>query len=176
MSSLFNDFDLIAMQSTAATSSCGTYRHTLGRRWANGGKTCTFIMLNPSTADGTDDDPTIRRCISFAKREGAMALNVVNLFMLRATDPRELRKHADPVGPFGLETLTETVTAAKKGGDLVIAAWGGHPLALKRERELDPDLMSGLHSFGITASGAPRHPLYLRSDTLLTPYTLRRAS
>lgn len=81
-----------------SASISGDYRYRLGRAWA-GGPTCTFIMLNPSTADADQDDPTIRRCVGFAKALGCGALEVVNLYAYRATNPRDLLRQDERVGP-----------------------------------------------------------------------------
>jgi hypothetical protein len=95
------------MTATAVLSDCGTYRYRLGRRWAEG-PVDVWIMLNPSTADATVDDRTIRRCMEFSRRWGAGALVVGNLFALRATDPAELVRHPDPIGPDNDEHLTRS--------------------------------------------------------------------
>lgn len=157
-----------AMQSSATLSPCGKYRYRLERRWGEGNP-CTFIMLNPSTADAEQDDPTIRRCIGFAKREGYGALVVVNLFAYRATNPLELAKRDDPIGPdndlhllVGASYLSTT-----------IAAWGAHAMAMKRGVEVAHYLAQqaiGLKCLGVTKSGAPRHPLYVKSDAPLIDY------
>src|SRR6185369_17379869 len=84
---------------TAVISKCGKYRYSLRREWIGGAGTVCFIMLNPSTADASVDDPTIRRCIGFAQRWGYQILEVVNLYAYRATRPRDMFAAADPVGP-----------------------------------------------------------------------------
>jgi hypothetical protein len=67
------------------------FRYRLGRRWGQGAAVC-FVLLNPSTADEVVDDPTIRRCIAFARSLGYGGLEVVNLYAYVATDPAELRR------------------------------------------------------------------------------------
>ena len=74
------------------------YRYLLVRRWDNTLPDATFVMLNPSTADERDDDPTIRKCIGFAKRWGCGGIKVVNLYAFRATNPRDCFAAADPIG------------------------------------------------------------------------------
>lgn len=97
------------------------YRYRLTRDGAMHGSTVLFIMLNPSTADETQDDPTIRRCMAYAARWGHARLEVVNLFALRATNPMQLRLfRGDPVGPDNDRHIMEAVQDA----DIVIAAWG----------------------------------------------------
>lgn len=113
-------------ESWATLSPCGLYRYALGRAWdPEPGEfdsvrpTFSIIMLNPSTADHTLDDPTIRRCIHFAKQEGCGALLVRNLFAYRATNPKELRTVADPYGPLNERTLSLSLLFAMR-----VAAWG----------------------------------------------------
>lgn len=149
---------------TAEFSPCGTYRYTLTRklstplRWV---KPALFIMLNPSTADAVKDDPTIRRCIKFAEREGCTDLTVVNLYALRATDPRELTKHDNPIGPLNDLRIAEQVYKHRYG--LIVAAWGAHPFAKDRAKEVIGQYNSFL-CLGQTKDGSPRHPLYIKGD------------
>lgn len=120
-------------------------------------------MLNPSTADAELDDPTIRRCISFAKREGCTELTVVNLFAYRSTDPKQLYKVDDPIGPQNDFYIKQAIRAHDMG--IVIAAWGAHPIAINRAKEIlaMPEFADVL-CLGTTKKGAPRHPLYVKSD------------
>ena len=127
----------------------------------------TWIMLNPSTADAFADDPTIRRCASFARREGCGGIKVVNLFALRATDPRELRRHPDPVG-----ACNDRVIDAHARG-LVVVAWGAGGALGGRDADAARILeAAGVTPvcLGVTAGGQPRHPLYVRGDTPLVPW------
>lgn len=151
--------------SSAAISTCGTYRHWLRRRW-DIGPTMGFIMLNPSTADADNDDPTIRRCISFARREGCGGILVANLFQLRATDPSALATHPDPFGPHADHVLLDV--AGESDGPLV-AAWGAHSFAAERAAYVTA--MIGIHCvcLGKTKDGHPRHPLYVRGTAPLVP-------
>lgn len=168
------------MTSAAIISPCGAYRYTLHRRipsvlrWV---KPCLFVMLNPSTADATMDDPTIRRCIGFAKREGCTGLTVVNLFALRATDPAELAKHADPIGPDNSKHVVEQIDQHQGIGAIVVA-WGSHPMARAHVCRPIVDLLaaSGACCLGTTKDGHPRHPLYVKGDQPLVPWTRRNAS
>lgn len=145
------------LQRDAVLSPDGVYRYELRRRWGTG-QPVAFVMLNPSTADATVDDPTIRRCVGFARAWGFGALVVRNLFALRATDPRELAGHPDAVGP-----LNDTYLAADDVHS-VVCAWGAHPFAVERGAEVR-GMFAGrgvrLHHLGLTKAGHPRHPLYL---------------
>lgn len=153
---------------SAALSPCGLYRYELTRSWDATKPTVAFIMLNPSTADAAEDDPTIRRCIGFASRWGFGELRVYNLFALRATDPQALWAHADPFGPD-----FEKWAKKPRECDKVVVAWGtfgdkGRNAA--RGRCFARDHLHGveLWALAINADGSPRHPLYVRADQPLT--------
>lgn len=158
--------DLFAPAPTATFSPCRRYRYTLTRSIGAGTRRALFVMLNPSTADEAQDDPTIRRCIAFARREGCGSLEVANLFAWRATDPVELRTAPDPVGPDNDRHIVEAAGRAS----LIVCAWGVHGCLLGRERAVR-QLLAGraLHALGFTKEGAPRHPLYVKSDAPLWP-------
>jgi hypothetical protein len=89
----------LLMRSAAEISPCGSYRYWLTRQWGGGALLLPIIMLNPSTADVEQDDPPIRRCMSFAQREGFADISVFNLFADRATSPDDMKATADPIGP-----------------------------------------------------------------------------
>lgn len=155
----------------AVISSCGQYRYFLARYFTQETpvRPAIFIMLNPSTADASIDDPTIRRCKTFAVREGCDALYVLNLYALRATDPTELKRHPDPVGPANDTALELLVPPESR----VICAWGA--LApLDRVLEVLQVLKGARAStwcLGVTKDGSPRHPLYLPLDAPLQSFT-----
>jgi hypothetical protein len=156
----------------AVISPCGEYRYLLTRVLQGPNPPLIFCMLNPSTADATFDDPTIRRCVGFANREGARALIVINLYAMRATDPRELLKALDPVGPDNDNTIK---TVLRSAGKRVVCAWGAFPNAASRAmdvaRMLQREMSAELVCLGVTSKGMPRHPLYVKSDQPLVPYT-----
>jgi hypothetical protein len=139
----------------AIMSPDGLYRYRLWRFWDLNPKTVTFIMLNPSTANSHQDDPTVRKCIAYAKSWGFTGLYIVNLFALRATDPQRLLVHPDPVGPFNLDHIQ----MGREFSEVTIAAWGNSKI-IKR---LKPRLPStkGLSYLELAKDGTPKHPLYL---------------
>lgn len=158
---------------SAEVSDCGLYRWWLRRSWTfhnpdgihrpGKGVVC-FVMLNPSTADGTQDDPTIRRCIGFAQAWGYDTLTVRNLFPWRATDPKELFNATTVTG--GERGDVELLTAMT--ADLVVAAWGA---SVPFNRDVEAlDLLTStfpckqIHCLELTKHGKPRHPLYVRAD------------
>ena len=145
----------------ADISTCGRYRYLLEREWPNfdDGRSAMFVMLNPSTADAEVDDPTIRRCVGFAKALGYGGLSVVNLFAYRATDPKDLLKAGDAMhGPRNQEVIEKT---ARDAG-IIICAWGACKAA-DWQAEIVQGWLVGhdLFALGFTKSGHPRHPLYL---------------
>lgn len=156
---------------TAILSACGQYRYMLSRP---GDMTATrgaalFIMLNPSTADAEQDDPTIRRCRGFARAWGCTGIQVLNLYALRSTDPAALWTHTDPVGPENDEWLTKFALRA----DEVVCAWGANAQP-QRARIVAGMLAANgvrLKCLGTTKAGAPRHPLYVRGDQPLIDWS-----
>jgi hypothetical protein len=164
---------------SARLSEDGLYRYELARRWALG-PTARFVMLNPSTADGTEDDPTIRRCVGFARALGCGALVVVNLFAYRATRPADLWRAADPIGPRNNLTILEVAEQARHAGGHLIAAWGARVPESRVEEVLGLLDAAGarhlLAALGTTQTGAPRHPLYLPSSARPSPWPTIGAS
>lgn len=153
---------------SAVISECGGYRYVLRRSLGSttrAYKPCLFIMLNPSTADATFDDPTIKRCIAFAKRENKTHLTVVNLFAYRATDPKVLLTVGDPHGPENAQFLAAELREHRN--DLIICAWGSNKIAKKADF---PRYYPKMMCLGMTADGSPRHPLYVKSDQPLITY------
>lgn len=155
----------------AVISADSVYRYWLHRSWGEGedrvGDGATFVMLNPSTADATLDDPTIRRCIGFAKAWGCVRLRVVNLYALRSTDPKGLWSHPDPVGPEN-DMWIEHALRVTNGP--VVAAWGANAKPDRVKHVMKLPGMDRVQHLGLTKAGAPRHPLYLRADSPLAPF------
>lgn len=147
------------------------YRYRLTRVWDQDNPLSTlWIMLNPSTADAEKDDPTIRKCIGFSKRWGSGRLTVVNLFAYRATNPGELKKVPDPIGPDNNRIIREEVD--EHYFDRIVIAWGnngalcGRSTAVMNMLKNDP-----LHCFGFSQTGEPLHPLYIKYGKLLIHLT-----
>jgi hypothetical protein len=153
------------MDRSAHFSPCRQYRYILDRVWDAGKPTVMFVGLNPSTADECVDDPTIRRCMGFARDWGYGALVMVNLFAYRATHPSVLSEVADPVGPRNDYWLM----AASRRVELILAAWGIHGTLRGRDAAALGKLKC-VHCLGTTKAGHPRHPLYLPRRVTPTPY------
>jgi hypothetical protein len=157
---------------TAVFSHCGRYRYRLERDLGVIGAThgaVAFIMLNPSTADATADDPTIRRCIGYARAWGHARLLVGNAYAWRSTDPAGLwTADPDPVGPDNDQHIEQIARDA----ELVVCAWGANikPDRADAVRRAIERADRQPHALAFTAAGQPRHPLYLRGDLLAQPW------
>lgn len=180
------------VEAGATISTDGRYRYKLWREWRGvapdknwrwlGAKdgsgqelgwplSCVFVMLNPSTADGSKDDPTIRRCVGFAKRLGYDRLVVVNLFAYRATNPKELLALNHDDDPVGVENSTYVKRATFEDCGVVVCAWGAHGSHLGQAETVMGWLPSDkTYCLGKTKAGHPRHPLYLPDDQPLERY------
>jgi hypothetical protein len=152
---LFGGTGAEAMDRGAYISPCGRYRYSLWRQWAPG-PMVMFVGLNPSTADARLDDPTIRRCIGFARAWGYCGLMMTNLFAWRSTDPRGMLEADDPTGPDNDRVL---LTAHAKAA-VTIAAWGCHGTHGGRHNAVRA-MLPRLHYLRLTKDGHPGHPLYL---------------
>ncbi len=170
---LFPDAD--GMRRAASFSRCRTWRYSLDRVWDPSSPGVLWLLLNPSTADETIDDPTIRRAIGFSKREGYGSLTLLNLFAYRATDPKDMKAAEDPVG----EANDSVILGHAIDYQQVICAWGVHGtfrgraqevVAMLSDREQTTGRVVTLSCLGKTKHGHPKHPLYLRNDTPLETY------
>lgn len=160
------------MLADALFSPCNRYRYRLTRRWNAGRPIAAFVMLNPSTADASEDDPTIRCCIRLAEREGFGGIRVVNLFAYRTPDRKELASVPDPVGPAN----DRHIRAAVRAADACILAWGGwlpDPVRANRVLALLKTAKTPLkciEMIGPAGNRQPRHPLYLRRRATLVDF------
>ena len=144
------------MRRSANFSRCRQYRYALWRYWRDDAPFVLIIGLNPSTADQHKDDPTIRRCIGFARDWGFGGLCVANLFAYRATYPTDLFAAPDPVGPHSDRWLRKLSRQA----DMVVAAWGNDGSYEQRDKEV-VSYLSALKVIRLNKAGQPAHPLYL---------------
>ena len=179
----------------AEFSHCGNYRYRLSRVWELHRPCVVFALLNPSTADAEMDDPTIRRCMTFAKQWGYGRLEIVNLFGLRSTDPKTLASADDPFGPENeigwwraVSDMNSFNKVASERGLMipsdnmmcfrVVCAWGTHgglhDADLHAYQWIENfDMKAEPFCLGTTKHGFPRHPLYLPKDTMLQPHEPR---
>ena len=157
---------------SAVLSPCRRYRYRLDRNVDMfGGITLGFCLHNPSTADGIADDPTVRRCIGFATALDARRLVVVNAWAGRATDPSELWRLDDPIGPENDESIAEVADEVAASGGFMIAGWGvpKPPAALAAATAAHLAAVAALiaeqtceiRALGVNRDGSPTHPLYV---------------
>lgn len=182
-SSSLGEVGMFGIEKGAVLSEDQRYRYSLWRKWSNQ-RPLGFVMLNPSTADASVDDPTIWRCMEFARREQCGGIEVINLSPLRATDPKVLyttiladRSIAFPCD----ETQDLAHTRFYSECERVVFAWGAFSGAVMTVRKILEDVVDkhrvlaaqfGKNPFclGRSLGGAPKHPLYLRSDAVLIPW------
>jgi hypothetical protein len=155
------------VETGAVLSPDGKYRYRLWRRWDPKISQARFIMLNPSTADANTDDPTIKKCMKFARSWGCGGIEVVNLFAYRATNPKALKPLTceEAVGPWNDEILFEVLR--NKGG-INIAAWGQNGKLFGRAAAVGWELdktATRLYALKLAKDGTPYHPLYLKDET-----------
>ncbi|WP_380873659.1 hypothetical protein ACFB49_42970 [Sphingomonas sp. DBB INV C78] len=158
------------MEKAAEISSCGGYRYSLLRRWDPGAYVQPVIMLNPSTADAEIDDPTIKRCMAFARRENFGGIRVFNLFAYRATSPADMKAVKDPIGPKNDEALAEAFALSATP---TLVAWGtdgGHLARAAAVCAIAKQAGASLVCLGMTKDGHPRHPLYVKGSQPFVPY------
>ena len=141
------------------------YRYALWRTLGAGSNYVMFIGLNPSTADETNDDPTIRRCINFAKDWGYDALCMCNLFAFRATLPKDMIAARDPVGPMN----DGVIRFLSANASMVVAAWGVYGRHINRDNDV-MNLIENAHYLKLNSDGTPSHPLYLPKISTPIPY------
>ena len=158
---------------SAELSPCGRYRYALHRRWASGPE-LALVGCNPSTADASDDDATIRVCMRLARSHGFGGLWVVNAYAWRSRDPAQLRQVDDPVGPECDAYLARVVAEVSSRGGTILMAWGARVATGRADRVCDAVLAASGGQvpvcLGLTRSGEPRHPLYVAAGTRWMPY------
>ncbi|TDL76007.1 DUF1643 domain-containing protein [Palleronia sediminis] len=155
--------------SVAIYSDCEHYRFELTRIWDAGGARALFVMLNPSTATEIQNDPTVERCERRARALGFGGFRVCNIFAWRATDPRELRRVADPVGAAN----DAAIVAGCAWADRTVCAWGTHGSLLGRGPAVEALMRAQgvtLNHLGLTKDGHPKHPLYIPYSTAPTEW------
>lgn len=156
------------LSKSADISSDGVYRYALARRLATGDRAVLFVGLNPSTADASLDDPTIRRCVGFAKDWGFDWLLMGNIYAFRSADPKAIYQDKDPVGPRNFQTLREMAFHS----ELVVAAWGRNKIVGQAWPIADWVVHHNkVKCLGQNKDRTPKHPLYLAAKTELVELT-----
>ena len=153
------------MKNTAKLSECRKYRFALWRTWDDSKPYVMFVGLNPSTADETTDDPTLTRCMNYAKSWGFGGVCMANLFAYRATAPSDMKSAIDPVGPKNNDWLKKLANDA----GLVLAAWGNDGSYLGRSEQVK-EFLPNMFCLKLNKSGEPAHPLYQKADRKPVPF------
>jgi len=160
-------------------SPCRTWRYRLWRRWSDA-RPITMLMLNPSTADEEDNDPTVERCERRARACGYGGLTVLNIFAFCATDPKVMKAAPDPIGPSNDDAIRAVLAGVARArlegfsAPLICAGWGAHGSHRGRDRQIANMAINAgadLHCLAVTKSGQPGHPLYLRNDAQFQPWS-----
>lgn len=157
------------LENDAVISDCGKYRYLLRRTWDHLKPRALLIMLNPSTADARQDDATIRSCVRLLTGLGYGSMEVVNVFAWRATKPTDLPRFAEAIGPKNPDTIDGAISRC----DIVIVAWGANSMAMEYGKQIISTVRASrpaVYCFGKTQAGAPKHPLYIKSGTVLETY------
>ena len=147
----------------AEFSPCRQYRYRLWRQWNAERAKALFVLLNPSMADETQNDPTVERCERRARMWGYGGVEVVNLFAYRSTDPKVLYRVSEPIGMMN----DEAILIATIDAGIVICGWGEHGAHLRRGQAVldllssDGTMLTKIYHLGLNASGQPKHPLYI---------------
>ena len=146
---------------TRTTTRTRTKRNVSPRR-------IVWVGLNPSTADEVTLDQTLAAVCRYSRNWGFSQVVMLNLFAFRATDPRDLKRAKDPIGPDNDKHLLAEVSQA----DQVIACWGGHGRFLGRDRQVSELLAVSFECLLKNRTGTPHHPLYLKSRIKPKPFGL----
>jgi hypothetical protein len=154
------------MEKGADISADRVYRYSLWRIWEPAQPLVMFIGLNPSTADATTDDHTIRRCLRFSSDWGCGGLVMTNLFAFRATVPKVVLTAPSPIGSRNDRVITQWAQQSA----LIVAIWGTKGQHMERHHSIASQFPN-LYCLGVTKDGYPRHPVRLRSDTKLVRYS-----
>lgn len=155
-------FPKLAITSSARFNSTRTHRYSLWRIWNENIKPLVVIGLNPSTADEYENDPTVSKCIVWAREWGFGGLIMLNIFAYRATDPKEMKRHPEPVG----EDNNKHILKHCERAGLILCAWGNDGAFRDRAKEVLALLESfDLYCMGTNQDGSPKHPLYLKYKT-----------
>lgn len=166
---------------SAEMSPCGRYRYRLDRLIDLLGEApVAFCLHNPSTADSTADDPTLRRAIGYARRWHATTLTFVNVWAGRATKPADLWRMEDPRGPDNEAHIAQTAREMARSGGTLVFAWGrpsppsGHRAQVQtwlvHIEKVVRDVGCNTAALGFNVDGSPKHPLYVRKDASLVAY------
>ena len=146
------------LQKSVAWSLDYVYRYFLWTLWDTTRPLVLWILLNPSIASLSQNDPTVSRCMQRSQILGFGEAIITNAFAYRSTDPKQLYQATNPIGPdnnYWLRTLSQQA-------DQIICGWGSHGAYQDRDQAIQSLLKTqNLYCLGQTQKGQPKHPLYL---------------
>lgn len=158
----------LLIESGAEFSLDRIYRYSLWRFWNKSKGYVAFVCLNPSTADESENDPTVTRCINFANSWGYGGMIMLNLFAYRSKNPKKLSGIKNLIGP---DNDFHIRNASSKAG-ITVVAWGIDKSIGNRAREV-LNIIQNPHCLALTKNGSPWHPLYLRKDLRPVPFKIK---
>ena len=177
MSIIVKQHNTLIQESVAHFSSCEKYRYWLRRDWDLSLKAISFLMLNPSTADEIENDPTIERCQRRAIAMGYGSMIIVNLFPFRMTDSTLLNTIDDLLGD--VSQANDSIVRAVELSDMTVCGWGKHPLAAPRADAVmlmltQANLQHKVKCLQLNADGSPQHPLYIAYAKQPVPFLIQK--
>lgn len=171
---------LDGIESYAVYSLCERYRYWLQRVWSpennDQARRLAFLMLNPSTATELENDPTVHRCERRAREGGYNGFIVLNIFAFRATDPKDMKAEADPVGEENNDYIRMLLTFARRNLVDIVCAWGVHGSYMSRDKQVLAMMRAWKvepMALGLSKDGHPKHPLYIGYDQKPFPYLVK---
>lgn len=166
---IYKEFQENAIGSKAIFSKCYKFRYSITKKFSSGTGRLLFILLNPSTATETVYDPTLIRCKKRASYSCFKQFRVCNLFAYRSTEPKELKKVSDPIGPFNNKILKKSI----KWSDKIICSWGRFGTLNGRDLEVTHMIKKykiPVFHLGLTKNNQPKHLLYINYSKILTKW------
>ncbi len=165
----------LIQQSEAHFSDCEKYRYWLRRDWDTSKPTISFLMLNPSTANEIDNDPTIERCQRRAITMGYGSMIIVNLFPFRMTDSSLLNSVDNLLGD--ITEADDCILRAVQLSDMTVCGWGKHPLAATRGQSVatmlaQANLQHKIMCLQLNIDRSPQHPLYIAYAKQPVPFMI----
>jgi len=158
--------------SDALLSSDEKYRYTLERKWDRSSWSLPIVMLNPSTADASIDDPTIKSCMRVARANGWGGIFVMNLYAYRTTYPYMLEQEGYPEGPNNDKHLEAMLETCREQGVSIMVAWGKHAQKDRVNKFVQQAAGVDLLCWKQNLDGSPRHPLYAPGHARLIDFNL----
>lgn len=164
-----NEYEDSEAKSKATFSKCNKFRYSITKKFNFGKGRLLFILLNPSTATEKVYDPTLLRCKKRALISCFQEFRVCNLFAYRTSDPKQLKKISDPIGPLNNLILKKNI----KWSDKIICSWGRFGTLHNRNIEVTKIIKkykTPVFHLGLTKNNQPKHLLYISYNKIPTKW------